>query len=88
MIICTGTLIDLGLEDELLEHGGPDLVQFLQNAGRDSMHEVCLYFLLTQKYIVSPICLGFMIFFFIDSGYLFYRLGLQRVSEYLCRLIR
>ncbi|KAL3843973.1 hypothetical protein ACJIZ3_001376 [Penstemon smallii] len=33
------TLIDLGLEDELLEYAGPDLVQFLQNAGRDRMHE-------------------------------------------------
>ncbi|XP_035832295.1 nuclear pore complex protein NUP155 isoform X2 [Helianthus annuus] len=29
------TLIDLGLEDELLEFGGPDLVPFLQNAGRE-----------------------------------------------------
>ncbi|KAG8382696.1 hypothetical protein BUALT_Bualt05G0104300 [Buddleja alternifolia] len=35
-----GTLIDLGLDDELLEYGGPDLVQFLQNAGRDPAHEV------------------------------------------------
>lgn len=34
------TLIDIGLEDELLEYGGPDLVRFLQNAGRDSTHEV------------------------------------------------
>ncbi|KAL0372754.1 UNVERIFIED_CONTAM: Nuclear pore complex protein [Sesamum calycinum] len=34
------TLIDLGLDDELLEYGGPDLVQFLQNAGRDPTHEV------------------------------------------------
>ncbi|XP_076952378.1 nuclear pore complex protein NUP155-like [Bidens hawaiensis] len=29
------TLIDLGLEDELLEFGGPDLVPFLQNAARE-----------------------------------------------------
>ncbi|KAI3453177.1 hypothetical protein Pfo_009840 [Paulownia fortunei] len=34
------TLIDLGLDDELLEYGGPDLVQFLQNSGRDPTHEV------------------------------------------------
>lgn len=34
------TLIDLGLEDELLEYGGPDLVPFLQNTGRDSGNEV------------------------------------------------
>lgn len=33
-------LIDLGLDDELLEYGGPDLVQFLQNAGRDPSNEV------------------------------------------------
>ncbi|XP_073142273.1 nuclear pore complex protein NUP155 [Henckelia pumila] len=33
-------LIDIGLEDELLEYGGPDLVQFLQNAGRDPTNEV------------------------------------------------
>lgn len=34
------TLIDLGLEDELLEFGGSDLVPFLQNAGRESTQEV------------------------------------------------
>ncbi|KAI3730688.1 hypothetical protein L1987_61861 [Smallanthus sonchifolius] len=34
------TLIDLGLEDELLEFGGPDLVPFLQNAGREPTQEV------------------------------------------------
>ncbi|KVI05446.1 Nucleoporin, Nup133/Nup155-like, C-terminal, partial [Cynara cardunculus var. scolymus] len=33
-------LIDLGLEDELLEFGGPDLVPFLQNAGREPTQEV------------------------------------------------
>ncbi|KAL3644731.1 hypothetical protein CASFOL_009911 [Castilleja foliolosa] len=37
------TLIDLGLDDELLEYGGPDLVQFLQNAGRDPTHEVVVW---------------------------------------------
>ncbi|CAN4113008.1 unnamed protein product [Withania somnifera] len=34
------TLIDLGLEDELLEYGGPDLVPFLQNSGREPTNEV------------------------------------------------
>lgn len=34
-------LIDLGLENELLEYGGPDLVPFLQSAGREPIHEVC-----------------------------------------------
>ncbi|KAL6543857.1 hypothetical protein OROGR_010354 [Orobanche gracilis] len=33
-------LIDLGLDDQLLEYGGPDLVQFLQSAGREPTHEV------------------------------------------------
>ncbi|KAI3816620.1 hypothetical protein L1987_16323 [Smallanthus sonchifolius] len=33
-------LIDLRLEDELLEFGGPDLVPFLQNAGREPTQEV------------------------------------------------
>lgn len=35
------TLIDLGLENELLEFGGPDLVPFLQNACREPIQEVC-----------------------------------------------
>lgn len=34
------TMIDLGLEDELLEYGGPDLVPFLQSAGREPIQEV------------------------------------------------
>ncbi|KAL3512613.1 hypothetical protein ACH5RR_025330 [Cinchona calisaya] len=34
------TLINLGLEDELLEYGGPDLVPFLQSAGREPLQEV------------------------------------------------
>ncbi|KHN21609.1 Nuclear pore complex protein Nup155 [Glycine soja] len=33
-------MIDLGLENELLEYGGPDLLPFLQSAGRNSLHEV------------------------------------------------
>lgn len=33
-------MIDLGLENELLEYGGPDLVPFLQNAGREPIQEV------------------------------------------------
>ncbi|KAK6921602.1 Nucleoporin, Nup133/Nup155-like, C-terminal [Dillenia turbinata] len=34
------TLIDLGLEEELLEYGGPDLVPFLQRAGREPIKQV------------------------------------------------
>ncbi|XP_044489198.1 nuclear pore complex protein NUP155 [Mangifera indica] len=34
------TMIDLGLENELLEYGGPDLVPFLQSAGREPLREV------------------------------------------------
>ncbi|XP_057415824.1 nuclear pore complex protein NUP155 [Lotus japonicus] len=33
-------MIDLGLENELLEYGGPDLLPFLQSAGRKPIHEV------------------------------------------------
>ncbi|KAE9613889.1 putative nucleoporin, Nup155, WD40/YVTN repeat-like-containing domain-containing protein [Lupinus albus] len=33
-------MIDLGLENELLEYGGPDLLPFLQSAGRRHIHEV------------------------------------------------
>ncbi|ESQ35317.1 hypothetical protein EUTSA_v10006562mg [Eutrema salsugineum] len=33
-------MIELGLENELLEYGGPDLVPFLQNAGSHSASEV------------------------------------------------
>ncbi|KAE9607519.1 hypothetical protein Lal_00026714 [Lupinus albus] len=33
-------MIDLGLENELLEYGGPDLLPFLQSAGRRPIHEV------------------------------------------------
>ncbi|CAM8876478.1 unnamed protein product [Rhodiola kirilowii] len=34
------TMIDLGLENELLEFGGPDLVPFLQNAARGATQEM------------------------------------------------
>lgn len=34
------SMIDLGLDNELLEYGGPDLVPFLQNAGRHPIQEV------------------------------------------------
>lgn len=33
-------MIDSGLENELLEYGGPDLVPFLQSAGRGPIEEV------------------------------------------------
>ncbi|KAL6001329.1 hypothetical protein ACLOJK_007063 [Asimina triloba] len=33
-------MIDMGLENELLEYGGSDLVPFLQSAGREPMQEV------------------------------------------------
>ncbi|KAK4765177.1 hypothetical protein SAY86_026267 [Trapa natans] len=33
-------MIDIGLENELLEYGGPDLVPFLQSAGREPGQEV------------------------------------------------
>lgn len=36
-------LIELGLETELLEYGGPDLVSFLQTAGRKPSQEVLIF---------------------------------------------
>lgn len=36
-------MINLGLENELLEYGGPDLVPFLQSAGRQTIQEVILF---------------------------------------------
>ncbi|GFP83564.1 nuclear pore complex protein nup155 [Phtheirospermum japonicum] len=47
------TLIDLGLDDELLEYGGPDLVQFLQNAGRDPTNEIKYFELLARYYVLK-----------------------------------
>lgn len=38
-------MIDLDLEDELLEYGGPDLLPFLQSAGREATQEVAYFFL-------------------------------------------
>lgn len=37
-------MIDLGLENELLEYGGPDLVPFLQSAGREPIQEVLIFY--------------------------------------------
>lgn len=37
-------MIDLGLENELLEYGGSDLLPFLQSAGRESTQEVAYCF--------------------------------------------
>ena len=42
-------MIDLGLENELLEYGGPDLLPFLQSAGRNSIHEVVYYLFLPNN---------------------------------------
>ncbi|CAK9140308.1 unnamed protein product [Ilex paraguariensis] len=47
------TLIDLGLENELLEYGGPDLVPFLQSAGREHIQEVRAVSTITSA--VSPL---------------------------------
>lgn len=38
-------MIELGLENELLEYGGPDLIPFLQNAGSHSASEVCYLYI-------------------------------------------
>ena len=46
------TMIDLGLENELLEYGGPDLVPFLQNAGRESLQEVFVLFICSLYFVL------------------------------------
>ncbi|OVA15735.1 Nucleoporin [Macleaya cordata] len=46
------TMIDLGLETELLEYGGPDLVPFLQSAGHQLTQEVRAASAVTSE--VSP----------------------------------
>lgn len=52
-------MIDLGLENELLEFGGPDLVPFLQSAGHEPIQEVLfcflsftLFFLILRVFII------------------------------------
>lgn len=51
------TLIEIGLENELLEYGGPDLVPFLQSAGREPIQEVCPHFFISyfEFYIAQTI---------------------------------
>ncbi len=44
-------MIDLGLENELLEYGGPDLVPFLQSAGREPIQEVLIVFVFTFLFL-------------------------------------
>ncbi|KAL5699380.1 hypothetical protein ACHQM5_030294 [Ranunculus cassubicifolius] len=46
------TMIDLGLENELLEYGGPDLVPFLQNAGHSMSSDDTKYSELLARYYV------------------------------------
>lgn len=55
------TLIDLGLEDELLEYSGPDLVPFLQSAGREPLHEVCLCLHIIVHFTIHIMCV-FLVF--------------------------
>lgn len=53
-------MIELGLENELLEYGGPDLVPFLQNAGSNSASEVCYLYVIPLNYLH---CHGVRIFY-------------------------
>lgn len=55
------TLIDLGLEDELLEYSGPDLVPFLQSVGREPLHEVCLCLHIMVHFTIHIMCI-FLVF--------------------------
>lgn len=47
-------MIDLGLENELLEYGGPDLLPFLQSAGREATQEVAYFFSQFILELLSP----------------------------------
>jgi nuclear pore complex protein Nup155 len=46
-------MIDLGLENELLEYGGPDLLPFLKSAGRTPIHEVAYYSFLSNNLLMA-----------------------------------
>lgn len=46
-------MIDLGLENELLENGGPDLVPFLQSAAREHTQEVTCYIIYFGSVIIN-----------------------------------
>lgn len=48
-------MIDLGLENELLEYGGPDLLPFLQSAGREATQEVAYFFSQFILELLSPL---------------------------------
>ncbi|KAF5777212.1 hypothetical protein HanXRQr2_Chr12g0533011 [Helianthus annuus] len=51
-------LIDIGLEDELLEFGGPDLVPFLQNAMQTKYTELLArYYVLKRQHVLAALVL-------------------------------
>ncbi|KAJ0677749.1 putative nucleoporin, nucleoporin, nucleoporin, subdomain 1 [Helianthus annuus] len=51
-------LIDIGLEDELLEFGGADLVPFLQNATQTKYTEILArYYVLKQQHVLAALVL-------------------------------
>lgn len=57
------TMIDLGLENELLEFGGPDLVPFLQSAGREPINEVFIISVVDFLILFKEMKLGKIILF-------------------------
>lgn len=48
-------MIDLGLENELLEFGGPDLVPFLQSASHEPIQEVLFCFLSFTFFLILSV---------------------------------
>ena len=56
------TMIDLGLENELLEYGGPDLVPFLQTAGCEPVQEVFIFLLWSCGFFFQAIKLSLLYF--------------------------
>lgn len=52
-------MVDLGLENELLEFGGPDLVPFLQRAVSETKNEVHFYINFFSFLLAVKLCLLF-----------------------------
>lgn len=55
------TMIELGLTQELLELGGPDLVTFLQNAGNYETTKVLFFFFFFKGYGVFEVSIDAML---------------------------
>lgn len=64
-------MIILGLEEELLEYGGPDLVPFLQNA---DIKEVTFS---SSAFVIQTLCVGPSVIFPVRSNFLSLRIKIN-----------